>query len=101
MWVEGLVDDAPSAVDPEHGQIVAVPHAGVLAPDPDQSGVAFEREAIDAPFVQSRFRDRLLAFRDIFVDGRQYNAPCSLPTIEARGWNARASLASSPSMLPS
>jgi hypothetical protein len=43
MWVERLVDDAPSAVDPEHGQIVAVPHAGVLAAKPDQGGVALER----------------------------------------------------------
>jgi len=67
MWVERLVNDAPGVVDPEHGQIVAVPHAGVLAAEPDQGGIAFEREAIDAPFVGSRVRYRLLTVGDEFV----------------------------------
>ena len=54
MWVERLVDDAPSVVDPEHGQIVAVPHAGVLAPEPDQGGIAFATPDDDKMGNQAR-----------------------------------------------
>jgi hypothetical protein len=61
MWVERLVDDAPSVVDTKHRQIVAVPHAGVLAPEPDQGGIAFEREAIDGARAKGA---RLVKFRD-------------------------------------
>jgi hypothetical protein len=38
----GLVDDAPSAVDPQHGQIVAVPLAAELCSEPDQCRIALK-----------------------------------------------------------
>src|SRR6185295_20092267 len=70
MDVPRLVDDAPSAVDPKHGQIVAVPLARELATDPDQCRVTLKRQAVDPPLVGSRrVACRLLALGDKVLQG--------------------------------
>ena len=101
MWVERLVNDAPSVVDPEHGQVVAVPHAGELAAEPDQGGVAFEREDLDSPFGASRLRNRLFTFGDEFVEGGPGQLAVLVADDAGSGMDARSSLASSPVIIPS
>ncbi len=101
MRVERLVDDPPGVVDPEHGQIVAVPHAGIPISEPDQGGIAFEREAIDAPIMGTGLLDRLLAVGDEFVEGRPVQLALLVADNAGAGWNARASFASSPAIIPS
>jgi hypothetical protein len=70
MDIPCLVDNAPSAVDPKHGQIVAVPLARELATDPDQCRVPLKRQALDPPLVGSRrVACRLLALGDKLLEG--------------------------------
>src|SRR5664279_608447 len=80
MYEPRLVDDAPRAVDPKHGQIVAVPLTGVLSPESHQSLVTLEQETIDPPQGGPEFRSGpLLALGDELLQ-RQ---PLQLPLIVA------------------
>src|SRR6476646_9944789 len=70
MCVERLVDDAPGVVGPDERQVVAVPDACELAPEPDQGRAALDREALDSPLIGPRLCDCPLALGHEFFEGR-------------------------------